>query len=75
MDPQASKLDSGNSSEADADPEIGDIDALPTQMGMEISFKVDQLPRPNTRASSRDSLALTSACVFIRCWQHARIRW
>ena len=76
MDAQASKLDSGYSSDADADPEIGDVDALPTQMGMEISFKVRGLCPPTQPWCELQRLpAHTRArdITRIRCLQHARI--
>ena len=48
LDAQMSKLDQSYSTDGDADPETGDIEPLPTRMGMEISFKVGHpcAPRP-----------------------------
>ena len=50
-DAHMSKLGKDYSSDGDADPETGDVEPLPTQMGMEISFKVGNpsAPRPKMR--------------------------
>ena len=42
----APELTKGGLSDIDADLEMGDVEPMPTQAGMEISFKVLSLPRP-----------------------------
>ena len=49
MDAPALEPAKAYSTDIDADPELGDVEPMPTQAGMEISFKVPALP-PHIRA-------------------------